>query len=506
MTKQVVENIFFNFYLTSTKGREVEDFGMNCYKLKYLYEKYIYLESNLQQVTSFLDSNIIKEKDFVNFLFLTYLKYGYVGLVNFIPKNIKKEIFVLTSKDILKKDLVFLNWVAKENNLLLDDFFKLINRSSLLYVLFKSNKISILPILKYEKKLLTSPEKYAIIKSKEISQEYKDFLKIVIQFKKYLLKKEQEAMSDRKYQSAMDELRRKMLEGNTTPTKPVKEKDLRYYTPDFVDGVSETKIRFLPSKVMGDCWYHEDWTHNFNFGDKFYNELCPTTIKKGEGVCPVCDKNRRDWAGLEKEQIPKNEKGRARKRQRTSNILIIEDPRHPENNGKVFLYKYGNEIIQKTEAKIKPPKGSTDKPCAICDLYDGCNFKLKIVKKQIEGKFIPNYKESSFSDSTSSLGDSAFIDSVVSQLYDLNELRDEKRFKTYEMLERNMNRCFGIVNTPVRSVLADALSATVQNSQESCEEENDTGLISDEMPSAENIQNMKFETAEDVFSSIEGNE
>ena len=49
--------------------------------------------------------------------------------------------------------------------------------------------------------------------------------------------------------------------------------------------------------------------------------------------------------------IKRSARKRKRKLSYYANILVVSDPKHPENEGKVFLYKFGKKIFDKiTEA------------------------------------------------------------------------------------------------------------------------------------------------------------
>ena len=37
-----------------------------------------------------------------------------------------------------------------------------------------------------------------------------------------------------------------------------------------------------------------------------------------------------------------------------ANILVVSDPKHPENEGKVFLYKFGKKIFDKITETMQP--------------------------------------------------------------------------------------------------------------------------------------------------------
>jgi len=283
-------------------------------------------------------------------------------------------------------------------------------------------------------------------------------------------------MNDLSYREKMDALNVKVK--NKTFDKPVKQVKENYWSPDYTTkGSFDGIIRVLPSACLDECWFHKDFSHNFNVGSKFYSELCPTTIGK---ECPVCNKNSVDWKGLKKEDISKKDILRSRKWRFTSNILVVKDPIHPENNGKVFLYEYPFEIKKKFDLKIEPPEDSSDEQSFIYDFDNGCNFKLKVnVQKLESGYDCPRFVNSTFSDTNTSIGDASFIEKVISQLHDVKELKDEKRFKSYEELEKNMNLTFGIV-TPEK-------------------------IIVPEVPTQEEtfvIEEVKFESADDVFKDI----
>lgn len=112
-----------------------------------------------------------------------------------------------------------------------------------------------------------------------------------------------------------------------------------------------------------------------------------------------------------------------------SNILVINDPQHPENNGKVFLFAYGKKIFDKIISRCQDD-GLGDF-CNIFDWTSGANFKLR--KKMVD-KF-PNYDSSEFA-APSALSDEE-IGKVADAMYDLDEFVDPKQFKSYdELMER----------------------------------------------------------------------
>ena len=101
-------------------------------------------------------------------------------------------------------------------------------------------------------------------------------------------------------------------------------------------------IRFLPAPDGEDMPWAKIWSHAFKGpGGQWYIENSLTTIGKDD---PVGELNRELWnSGRESDK----EVARAQKRKLSyySNIYVVSDPAHPENEGKVFLYKYGKKIF-----------------------------------------------------------------------------------------------------------------------------------------------------------------
>lgn len=230
--------------------------------------------------------------------------------------------------------------------------------------------------------------------------------------------------------------------------------DKRLFVPTFKDGVSETIIRFLPPKENDvDVPYVSKYHHYFANGTrKFFND-CPTSIK---GKCPVCEFNGDHWDSYSKE-----EQNRKRRLKYFTNILVVNDPEHPENNGKVFLFAYGLKIHEKIMKKTsKDPKGIR-KPVMIWDYYDGCNFILSI-KETKDGN---NYDASEF-ESVSAVGTDAEIEKVDNQLMSLKEFVDPARFKSYEELQK---RFFEVIGQKTEA----APEKTKQSSKPAVEETED---------------------------------
>ena len=213
-------------------------------------------------------------------------------------------------------------------------------------------------------------------------------------------------------------------------------KDERFFVPEFnKTGTSETVIRFLPAPDT-DVPYVEKFHHYFENGKmKFFNN-CPTTIKGMK--CPVCEYNSAHWDTYTFEQ-------RKRKRQRKyfTNILIIKDPLHPENNGKVFLFAYGVKIHEKIMERLTPPADSIIDPINVWDYYDGANFKLIIKKIDNAGKKDNNYDSASFEDHMSAIGDDDAISKVHNQRYPIMPIIAPSEFKSETEIAERLQKVLG---------------------------------------------------------------
>ena len=121
----------------------------------------------------------------------------------------------------------------------------------------------------------------------------------------------------------------------------------------------------------------------------------------------------------------------------------MKDPKHPENEGKVFLYKYGKKIHDKILAAMQP-EFQDETPVNVFDLWEGANFKLKI--KKVAGYW--NYDSSEF-DSVSALSaDDDELEATWKSEHSLEAFTSKDQFKSYEDLERRLNLVLGISSRP----------------------------------------------------------
>lgn len=242
----------------------------------------------------------------------------------------------------------------------------------------------------------------------------------------------------RKFQVNTTELLQKIQEQDKKEGKN-NFQDERIYFPEYNEhGVAQAQIRFLMSPDT-DIPYVKLFSHGFRGPGGWYIENCPTTLKGHD--CPVCKANGTAWNAGDKETA----RNRARKLNYYSNILILKDPLHPENNGKVFLFRYPKTVYAKIMEKCDPGEDSIEDPVMIFDCYDGANFLLKVKKIKTGVREYPNYDSCQF-EGVSSIGTDAEIEKIYEQRYPLSGIVSEDQFKSYNDLERQFNKVVGVTS------------------------------------------------------------
>jgi hypothetical protein len=216
--------------------------------------------------------------------------------------------------------------------------------------------------------------------------------------------------------------------------------DERLWKPE-VDkaGNGYAVIRFLPEPTGEDLPWAQIWSHAFQGPGGWYIENSLTTLNQKD---PVGDLNRTLWnSGLDSDkEIARKQK---RKLSYYSNIFVVKDPLHPENEGRVFLYKYGKKIHDKIVEAMKP-QFQDETPINPFDFWKGADFKLKIVKQ--DGYW--NYDRSEFA-SASTLGDfdDDRLEEIYNSQYSLADFTAQKNFKSYTDLEARLNLVLGKTRT-----------------------------------------------------------
>ena len=242
------------------------------------------------------------------------------------------------------------------------------------------------------------------------------------------------SFADLKKKSKLGSLTSKLIQEVEKTNSSGGSSDDRVWKPE-VDkaGNGYAVIRFLPAPDGEEMPWAKVYTHAFQ-GSGWFIDNCLTTVGQN---CPVCESNRELWnTGSKANQ----EVVRQRKRKLSyySNIYVVRDPAHPENEGKVFLYKYGKKIFDKISAAMQP-EFEDETPIDPFDFWQGADFKLKI--KKVAGYW--NYDSSEFARSAPLLDDDDAMEAIWKKAYSLEDFVSADKFKTYEQLDARMKAVLG---------------------------------------------------------------
>jgi len=214
--------------------------------------------------------------------------------------------------------------------------------------------------------------------------------------------------------------------------------DERFWKPEMdKTGVGSAVIRFLPAPDGEDLPWVKMYSHAFQGTGGWYIENSLTTIG---GKDPLGEYNRELWnTGTEanKETVRKQK----RKLSYYSNIYVVKDPTNPQNEGKVFLFKFGKKIFDKILNAMQP-EFEDEEPINPFDFWGGANFKLKIVKK--DGYW--NYDKSEFDRLAPLLDDDDAMEAIWKKEYSLAAVVAPDQFKSYEDLEKRLKSVLGQKN------------------------------------------------------------
>ena len=193
-------------------------------------------------------------------------------------------------------------------------------------------------------------------------------------------------------------------------------------------------IRFLPAPEGEDLPFVKLYSHAFQGPGGWYIENSLTSLGQKD---PVSEYNTQLWnngtdAG--------KETARKQKRKLTymSNIYVVKDPANPDNEGKVFLFKYGKKIFDKLTAAMQP-EFEDEEAIDPFDFWQGANFKLKA--KNVAG--YRNYDSSEFAAVSPLLDDDDALEGLWKKQFSLAEIVAADQFKSYEDLKKRLEYVLG---------------------------------------------------------------
>ena len=220
--------------------------------------------------------------------------------------------------------------------------------------------------------------------------------------------------------------------GESAPQEKKSYVDERLWKPELdKSGNGYAVIRFLPAVSGEDLPWAKVWNHAFQGPTgQWYIENSLTTLNQKD---PVSEHNTALWnTGLESDkEIARKQK---RKLQYFSNIYVVSDTKHPENEGKVFLFRYGKKIFDKLTAAMSP-EFEDEKAINPFDFWEGANFKLKI--RKVDGYW--NYDKSEFEDTSKLFEDDSEADKVWQSQHSLAEFTAASNFKSYDELKSRLD-------------------------------------------------------------------
>ena len=239
----------------------------------------------------------------------------------------------------------------------------------------------------------------------------------------------------------------KAIEALSASTDGKSDKD-NFWKPE-VDkaGNGMATIRFLPAPAVdgddGLPWI-KIYSHGFQGPGGWLIDNCLTTKNQ---QCPVCEHNSRLWnSGIEaNKEIVRKQK---RKLNYMANVYIVSDPKHPENEGKVKLYRFGAKIFEKITEAMNP-QFEDETAINPFDLWKGANFKLKITK--VAG--YQNYDKSEFMSPSALLDDDEELEKIWKSEHSLSEMVSDKEFKSYDDLKSRLDKVLGGADVPAKTTV-----------------------------------------------------
>lgn len=213
--------------------------------------------------------------------------------------------------------------------------------------------------------------------------------------------------------------------------------DTRFWKP-VVDkaGNGYAVIRFLSAPEGEDMPWVQVFSHSFQGPmGQWYIENSLTTLNKKD---PVSEYNTQLWnTGNDADKdIARKQK---RKLVYISNIYVVKDPANPDNEGKVFLFKFGKKIFDKLN-DLMNPEFEDETPVNPFDMWEGANLKLKI--RKVEG--YQNYDKSEFENPAPLSEDDDDLERIWKSEYKLNEFISESNFKSYDELKAKLHKVLGL--------------------------------------------------------------
>ena len=243
------------------------------------------------------------------------------------------------------------------------------------------------------------------------------------------------SFADLKKQSSLGSLTQKLVKEVEKMSTTSGGDDDRLWKPELdKTGNGFAVIRFLPAPEGEELPWAKMYSHAFQGPGGWYIENSLTTVGQKD---PVSEHNRELWnsgSDKDKETVRKQK----RKLSYYSNIYVVKDPANPQNEGKVFLFKFGKKIFDKILNSMQP-EFEDEEPINPFDFWSGANFRLKI--RKVEGYW--NYDKSEFDSPSALLDDDDALEALWKKEYSLSAIVAPDQFKSYEDLDKRLKYVLG---------------------------------------------------------------
>lgn len=234
-------------------------------------------------------------------------------------------------------------------------------------------------------------------------------------------------------QSNFAKLNEELAKASTS--QQTNKEDERFWKPT-VDKVGNgfAMIRFLSAPAGEDVPFVRIWDHAFKGPGGWYIENSLSTLGKDD---PLGQYNQKLWnSGIESDKA--TVRLQKRRLHYISNILVIKDPGNPENEGKVFLFKYGKKIFDKLNEAMNP-EFEDEEAINPFDLWTGANFRLKI--RNVEN--YRNYDKSEFDKPSAVAETDEEIEAIWNKGFSLQHFLKAEFFRTYDELKKRLDKALG---------------------------------------------------------------
>lgn len=229
-------------------------------------------------------------------------------------------------------------------------------------------------------------------------------------------------------------------------------------------GEGSAVLRFLPSDEEHGNPFIKVINHGFQIGNKWYINNCPTThgnTDENFAACPVCSYIN------EKNLYETDNAAYGLMKRKTSfwaKVKVIKDPSNRDNEGEIFLYRFGVKIMQKITGMINVDEALGETPVDVSCPVSGANFILKCTRVSNQR----NYDQSSFQAPSPIAGifnkDGSDNEAAQAKLAEamaeisLGDLIADSNFKTKAELEKQFARVMGTEQSQTAAKIDDELS------------------------------------------------